>query len=98
MPLLVTCHRGWLPITPTALRPRIRPMDPAQAPWEASCLVPYLTWLLLESEGHWEVYSLPLGYTPWPVPWLEPQRNITLFDPLQSSGSRDSGPHAPMPT
>lgn len=50
--------------------------------------VPCFAWFLLGSGGPWKVYSLLLGYTPGQTHG----RDVTLFDPSQSSGSRDGGP------
>lgn len=75
--------------TPTALGPEPGPLGPTQAPWEAGCSsVPCFAWFLLGSGGPWKVYSLLLGYTPGQTHG----RDVTLFDPSQSSGSRDGGP------
>lgn len=75
--------------TPTALGPEPGPLGPTQAPWEAGCSsVPCFAWFLLGSGGPWKVYSLLLGYTPGQTHG----RDVTLFDPIQSSGSRDGGP------
>lgn len=64
------------------------PLGPTQTLWEAACLVPCLAWFFLGSGGSWKVHSLLLGYTPSQTHG----RDVKLFDPSQSSGSRDGGP------
>lgn len=68
--------------------PRARPTG-AHTGTMGGCLFSSLSCLVLPGvRGPWKVHSLLLGYTPSQTHG----RDMTLFDPSQSSGSRDSGP------
>lgn len=86
MPLLVTCVAAYHANSSWAQSQAH--WGPAQAPWEAGCLVPCLACFLLGSGGPWEVHSL--GYTP-----SQTVKGHGTVHPSRNSGSRDGSPSSP---